>query len=461
MAEDEINDTSATGTPSKKKTTKVKKSPVRKKIPATRATRTTSADNAPSSLKSEPASVDRDTGNNPAPERPVTRPGSRGQAVVSWIALILSAVAVCAGGYAWYLGTVDSKSNAVQQETRLDLIERRIGGVEQTQTGLSTGISQLGDSLARFDADTDELIKDVRNEISNQDNSVRELIQNEIDALSNQVVTLRSQLSSSADEWILEEAEQLILIADQRLRFSGEAVLAKQALQLADQQLAQLSGSGVNEVRRLLSTDIAEINNLPSIDMPGILNELSVLSDKVDKLPLAGDIVVGNTSTGSDADRGQGGESQGVEAEAQGSDSQGDVAESGTLERFLKPVMDAGATLLTNLGDLVQVEKNDNPVKPLISAQERRMTYEKTRLILESAQIALVREKPQLFTNRINAAGEWVKQNFNRDVARTRDWIERLDRVGSSFPDTEIPDISATLSAIRALGRSEPGGQQE
>ncbi len=458
MSEDEINYTSATGTPPKKKTTKVKKSPVRKKIPATRATRMTSADNAPSSLKSEPASVDRDTGNNPAPERPVTRPGSRGQAVVSWIALILSVVAVCAGGYAWYLGTVDSKSNAVQQETRLNLIERRIGGVEQTQTGLSTGISELGDSLARFDADSGELIQDVRNEISNQDDSVRELIQNEIDALSNQVDTLRSQLSSNADGWVLEEVEQLILIADKRLRFSGEAVLAKQALQLADQQLAQLSGSGVNEVRRLLSKDIAALDNVPLIDMPGILNELSVLSDQVDKLPLAGDIVMGNTSTGSDADRGQGGESQGVEA--QGSDSQGDVAKSATLERFLKPVMNAGAALLTNLGDLVQIEKNDNPVKPLISAQERRMTYEKTRLILESAQIALVREKPELFTNRINAAGEWVKQNFNRDVARTGDWIERLDRVGSSLPDTEIPDISATLSAIRALGGSESDGQQ-
>ncbi len=458
MSEDEINYTSATGTPSKKKSTKVKKSPVRKKIPATRATRMTSADNAPSSLKSEPASVDRDTGNNPAPERPATRPGSRGQAVVSWIALILSVVAVCAGGYAWYLGTVDSKSNAVQQETRLNLIERRIGGVEQTQTGLSTGISELGDSLARFDADSGELIQDVRNEISNQDDSVRELIQNEIDALSNQVDTLRSQLSSNADGWVLEEVEQLILIADKRLRFSGEAVLAKQALQLADQQLAQLSGSGVNEVRRLLSKDIAALDNVPLIDMPGILNELSVLSDQVDKLPLAGDIVMGNTSTGSDADRGQGGESQGVEA--QGSDSQGDVAKSAMLERFLKPVMNAGAALLTNLGDLVQIEKNDNPVKPLISAQERRMTYEKTRLILESAQIALVREKPELFTNRINAAGEWVKQNFNRDVARTGDWIERLDRVGSSLPDTEIPDISATLSAIRALSGSESDGQQ-
>ena len=458
MSEDEINYTSATGTPSKKKSTKVKKSPVRKKIPATRATRMTSADNAPSSLKSEPASVDRDTGNNPAPERPATRPGSRGQAVVSWIALILSVVAVCAGGYAWYLGTVDSKSNAVQQETRLNLIERRIGGVEQAQTGLSTGISQLGDSLARFDADSGELIQDVRNEISNQDDSVRELIQNEIDALSNQVDTLRSQLSSNADGWVLEEVEQLILIADKRLRFSGEAVLAKQALQLADQQLAQLSGSGVNEVRRLLSKDIAALDNVPLIDMPGILNELSVLSDQVDKLPLAGDIVMGNTSTGSDADRGQGGEPQGVEA--QGSDSQGDVAKSATLERFLKPVMNAGAALLTNLGDLVQIEKNDNPVKPLISAQERRMTYEKTRLILESAQIALVREKPELFTNRINAAGEWVKQNFNRDVARTGDWIERLDRVGSSLPDTEIPDISATLSAIRALSGSESDGQQ-
>ena len=461
MAEDKINEPSGTRVPAKKKTTRAKKSPIRKKKPekipefrdASRANPATSADHAPSGPDPEPVSVDRDTGNNPAPATPVTRSaGSSGQAMVSWFALVLGAVAMGTGGYAWYQGTVDSELNAGQQETRLNLIERRIGGVEQTQTDLktdiSTGVSELGDSLAWFDADTREQIQGIRNEMANQDHSIRERIQKEIDTLSNQVVTLRSQLNINLDGWVLEEAEQLILIADQRLRFAGEAGVAKQALQLADQQLAQLSGSSVNEVRRLLSSNIAALDNMPSVDMPGILNELFVLSEQVDTLPLASDIVLEN-SVDSDA---------GLDQE---DDSQGDVAENAALDRYLEPVIDAVAALLTNLGDLVQVEKNGNPVKPVISEQARRMIYEKTRLILDSAQMALVRDKPELYSHRINAASEWVKQNFNHDAARTRDWIERLDRVGSSFPDTGVPDISATVSAIRALGESESDLRQQ
>ena len=465
MAEDEINEPSGTRIPPKKKTARAKKSPVRKKKPEkipefrneSRANPATSADKAPSGPDPGPASVGRDTGNDPAPATPVTRPaGSSGQAIVSWFALVLSAVAIGAGGYVWYQGTVDSKLNAGQQETRLNLIEQRIGGVEQTQTDLktdiSTGDSELGDSLARSDVDIREQIQGIRDEMTNQDHSIRERIQKEIDTLSNQIAALRSQLDSNLDEWVLEETEQLILIAYQRLRFTGETGLAKQALQLADQRLAQLSGSGVNEVRRLLSSDIAALDSMPSIDVPGLLNELSALSAQVDTLPLAGDVVM-DANIDSDAGREKGDESQGTEA--QGADSQGDVDETATLDRYLKPVIDAGAALLTNLGDLVQVEKNGNPVKPVISAEIRKMTYERTRLILESAQVALVREKPGLYGHRINAASEWVEHNFNRDAALTRDWIKRLNRVGSSYRDTGTPDISATLSAIRALGRSE------
>ncbi len=473
MAEDETNDNPATGTPSKKKSVKVKKSPVRKKIPATRATRTTSADNAPSSLKSEPASVDRDTSNNPAPEKPVTRAGSSGQAMVSWFALVLGVVAMGVGGYAWYQGAVDSQSDAVQQETRLNLIERRIDGVEQTQTGLKTDIGtevrELGDSFARnyehfqdlgrqygvlhrSDADIHAQIQGIRDEMENQGDVVSERIEKEVGALSGQIAALRTQLDSDLDGWVLEETEQLILIAHQRLRFTGETGLAKQALQLADQRLKQLSGSGVDEVRQLLSSDIAALDSVPSIDVSGLLNELSALSAQVDTLPLSGDIVM-DADVDSDAGREK-------EDESRGTDSQGDVDETTTLDRYLKPVIDAGAALLTNLGDLVQVEKNASPVKPVISAQIRKMTYERTRLILESAQVALVRENPELFTNRIHVARKWVRQNFNVDAAGTLDWIERLNRVGSSYRDTGIPDISATLSAIRALGRSESGGQQ-
>lgn len=460
MAEKKVSDTSRSNVPARKKTTK--KSTGRRKASPTRAVSTASADNATSGPETESTSAGADTGNNAAAETKVVRPESGGQ-TVSWVALAFSIVAMCAGGYAWYLMAVDSKLDVGQQEARFNLIEQRTAGFEQMQTDMGSRISQLGNSLARSDAGIDEQIRSVRNAISDQDNSVREQIQNvekllnarvdefrpEFDGLSNSIVDLRSKLGRGADRWIIKEAEQLILIASQRLQFTGETDLAKQALQLADEQLAQLSDPAVNEVRRLLSADMAALDNIRPIDVPGVLNALSALSDQVDTLPLAGDVKLDGASDNADSGRNQ-------ETELQEG-----TGESAALDRYLKPVVNAGVSLLTNLGDLVQVEKNGKSIKPIISAEVRGMIYEKTRLILDSAQIAFIRAKPELYANRIDEARRWVRDNFNPDVAETDNWIKKLDQVGSSLPDSVVPDISESLAAIRALDHREFNRHQE
>ncbi len=437
MAEDETGKRSEIRPPPKKKTTRIAKSPVRGRKPQ--------------------------GGGEPRDESGVTPAAPGGQSIVAWAALLLGVVAAGAVGYMWYQGAADSKLNAGQQEARLDLIEQRIDGVERTQASLRTGISAgvdelgdsldaridgLGDSLAHSDADIRQQIQGIHNDITNLDHSIRERTQKEIDRLSGRIAALRSQLDSNLDRWVVEETGQLILIAYQRLRFTGEIGLAKQALRLADQRLGQLSGSAVDEVRRLLLSDIAALERIPPVDVPALLNELSVLSAQVDGLPLAGDIVMD-----ADTDREKEDEPQGVDSR-EGSD------ETTALNRYLKPVIDAGAGLLTNLGDLIQIEKNGNSFKPVISAQIREMTYERARLILESAQVALVRQNPALYSHRINAARVWVEHNFNVDAALTRDWIRQLDQVGLSYRDSGAPDISATLSAIRALGGSETASGQ-
>lgn len=373
--------------------------------------------------------------------------------VVSWIALVLSLIAASAAGYAWYLSAVESKLDQGQQQNRFSLIEQRVGGLDQIQTDLSNQISQLRNLLSQAESNSSDQVRSIRNELINLENALMEQLGNsekrihqqsdafrqEFDALSNSIANIRDELGRSLDSWTLEEAEQLVFIANQRIKFAGEVDLAREALQLADRQLSELSGSGIGEVRKLIAENISDLNNITPVDVTSVLNSLAILSDRVDELPLSGDIygdVISLT------------ESETVSSE---SDNQVSSMDDSVFGQYIRPIIDAGADLLSKLGDLIQVEKSGQSVKPVVSAEVRRLTYEKVKLTLEAAQIAFIRQQSDIYFNRIQSARDWVNENFDMNHNKTIRWLNELAEVGVINPSAELPDLSPTLDAVRSV----------
>ncbi len=441
-----------------KKKVATKKKSTKKKSAAVSVGATKTDNKVKADADSVSESIEASTTNGGSPASTIV-PGaqagmgtSTGSTGVAWFALLLSIVAMGAGGYAWYLTAVDSKLNMGQSQNRYEMMSQRVSGFELQQSDLSAQIAQLKTRLSQADNDVAERIRSIRNELEHQQAAVSEQIQESTDAMRAQVDSfqsnfstltdsieiMRAQLGKSLDSWTIEEVEQLLFVAQLRMEFSGETDLAIKALQLADARLEQIADPALLELRKQIAVDIAALESVVKEDTVGLLNSLTLLSEEVSKLPLTGDF----SAEGAGSD---------LPASSDSTEPTASQSDQGAFDSIVQPVSDAAVSFMESLGDLIQVEKNGKSVKPVVSDHVRQLTYERARLYLEAAQIAYVRKDGVLYENRIQSVYRWVEQNFDTESADTAQWLGQLSEIPSSYTVPVNPDIAGSLEALRRV----------
>ena len=351
------------------------------------------------------------TGTKAAATSKVGKVGWAGRAVA-----VIGLVALLAGGgYLWHQGA---------QNTRVENDEQR--------DRINARINELRERLDKDGKNFNERVEEIRGEaLAQQDAATahREKILSDVQVLSDAVAALRAEFGRSVDRWSLEEVERLMVIANQRLQLAADTELAGNALKLADSRLRKLvdADPALGPVRKMLADEIASLDNVAAVDVAGTLNALSALSRSVDDLPLAGDV------EGIDADSAA---EERVSADPADDDSS---------------LWAAGKNFLADLGALVQVERDGKSLAPILSVELRLMVFEKTKLILESCQLAFLRERGDVYGSRMEAAKNWVTANFDTESAAVDAWLERWAVLAAVSPEAELPDISASLRALREV----------
>jgi len=374
------------------------------------------------------------------------------------IALGISLIALVIGGYSWYRNIVDSRiqlselarEQASEQSGRIAALDQRLNGFQQIQTDIGAQISQLKGQVLQAEEFVANQVRAMRKEMVDQRSTFSGQIadaessrqareaqfRQEFETLSGSIVSIRAELGKNVDNWRLQEAEQLIFMANQRLQLMGDVAMAIKALKFADRKLRDLGGPAVTEVRQHLSNEIARLEQVEQLDVIGIAAAISALSTSLGRLPLPGD-----AGTFVSRPQSEGGPAQGESGEAT------QVIE----ETGAGSLISAGKSFFSELGDLIQVEKNGRSVKPIISAEIKFLTIEKARLILESAQIAFLKRQYPLFRQRMSDAGNWVEERFDLQSGETARWLEQLSSLSQVPAQTELPDISQSLESIGAV----------
>lgn len=396
--------------------------------------------------------------NQPTPHPRDPSPAARATAWTWWIGPIFAVVAI---GIAiiWYVlaPTPAADTSLAARLNRLE--QQQLTGAAQYAT-LHTQVSDLHARLGQHDRDWARRIDLLDQAISAQQDVIdarlmateqrrahdRTDARTQLDALTDSLTKVHTQLGRGLTDWSLAEVEQLLTIANHRLIFSGDTVLAQAALQLAQQRLATLSRPQLLPVREGVAAAVAELAARPPLDKASGLSQLHALANEIKYLPLQTDARLRAPVAVAPATE----LAEPTEPVAP-SEPQSETAARGYWQSLLAAVTE----LLTNLGDMIQVEKNATSLKPLILAEVRWLTHEKGRLLLESAQLALLQQEAAVFDNRMTVARAWFLQHFAQDSARAQTWLAQFDQIRVTVADalldpTEI-DLSAARRALRVV----------
>ncbi len=236
---------------------------------------------------------------------------------------------------------------------------------------------------------------------------------------------LYQDLSRNRDEWAYAEIEQTLLIASQQLHLAGNVKAALIALQATDARLQAMNRPQLTALRKAMAQDIARLKDTPLLDTPGLSLRIDALLAAVDKLPLAA-------------------ETRPVAAVAAAPAGDGGA---NAVSRFWREVW-------TDIKQLVRVQRIDRADVPLLSPAQTFFLRENLKLRLLTARMALLTRDQATFRNDLKAARGWLAQYFDardKSVAAAAASLAGLQSVDIQI---ELPDIAATLDAMRAVSQT-------
>ena len=372
-----------------------------------------------------------------ARERVTASPSStddpqRGQVLNGWTiaALVASVLALAVSVFAWYSIAVTGRLEVGHQLSRMESVAQestslreRLQQLESDLTTLGRQVSESQSALHRETEAQKSRLTAAVDELKATQVNDREAIEQRFARIRTSLDKLGYEIGTSVDDWVLEETHQLLLLAGQRLSLSGDVSLARRALEIADQKLSLIQATDVLTVRRQLAVEIASLDAVPKLDLNGIVLKLSAMADQVNTLPLKGDL-----------DRPEWGRSTSETEEP---------TEPGSLQMF-------GRVLLDDLGKLVRIRKVDQTRSPKLDNAQRFLAYEKLRLQLVTAQLAVLRQRPDLYQDSLKQARAGLSDYFAADE-RVDGFAASLESLKARQLVVDLPDLSGSMALLRRV----------
>lgn len=234
--------------------------------------------------------------------------------------------------------------------------------------------------------------------------------------------SLYQELSRNRDEWAFADIEQSLLIASQQLQLAGNVKAALIALQNADMRLQRMERPQLTALRKALTRDIERLNALPHVDTVGISVRLDHVISAVDTLPLAMEVRP----------------PEGAAAEAPRE------AAAGAWGRFWREAW-------SEVKQLVRVQHMDRPEVPLLAPSQSFFLRENLKLRLLGARLALLSRDQTSYKDDLKASREWIIKYYDTREKSVSNALSTLRNLHESDISIEVPDMAATLDALRML----------
>ncbi|MCB8889378.1 uroporphyrinogen-III C-methyltransferase [Vreelandella malpeensis] len=357
---------------------------------------------------------------SPPPASPP--PGGRGGKAGTLAIVLVLILALVLGVVAWQLWqrleSQQARLDEIAQQTEASATQQSLNDLESR---LESGETERNDTL-------ESTVSELRGEL--------ESVQSNVDETINQVLDQLSQAQDTDErDWLHAEAAYLLRLANQRLQLEGDVEGASALLRTADARLVDADNPALTPVRREIASELAALDAVPRVDRTGLYLALNAQQERVAGLRLSQEIEERAVTSGIEQ------------------------PPSGSFERQL-------AKFGAELRDLVVIRHHDEALETLVTPEQESYLRQSLRLILEQAQLALLKEEQPLYEASLDKALSLLDGYYDTEREETQSVIARLQELKQSDIEPELPDISGSQQAMadfidnRFQARRQSGGEQ-
>ncbi|MBV1907241.1 MAG: uroporphyrinogen-III C-methyltransferase [Pseudomonadales bacterium] len=256
-------------------------------------------------------------------------------------------------------------------------------------------------------------------EFARQDSKRLELEKNLVEGM-NEAINLAPP---GARDWKLAEVEYLLRIANHRLLLEKDVRGTIKMLKSADQILRDLDDFSLHSVRALIAQELQQLSNVRQLDLQGMFLSIEALKSDVDGLPLRFPQYI---------------------ADKEISDGSLPNSEGHTVL----------SELLETLSSMFEFrEYSDEGFKPMLLPNQASYLEINMRLMLERAQLALLKRDDMLFHKSLASLRLWMLRYLNTGSGKTQSMLSSIDSLSEVELEAVLPEVSSSLNKLLEQSR--------
>jgi len=351
-----------------------------------------------------------------SPTANIARPANKGGKGLAIFALLISLGALAGSGFTWYQNQIVR----VESESKLAVGVSEIG----------SQVARLGDSISRIKQDQSNVVTQAQ--LGNTTLKLETALGEEMKSLANEQIEIsesiekiNSDLQTGVNQYVVDEVSQLLRLANNNVLFSSNIKSAIDALSLADNQLKSLSDPRYSIVRSKINEEITALRSVKQADVESLSASLHTIANSVSSLPLAN-------------------EPESYEPDVAPASVETEVSWRTELKKLWQDILGS-----------VQIQRVDQPPKPLLAPEQRYFLDQNLKLTLAKAELALLQGKTKVFETGVTDAITWLNEYFDITDQRVTSILGQLNEIAAEPIDTAMPDITASYQLLQNI----QGGQ--
>lgn len=300
-----------------------------------------------------------------------------------------------------------------------------------TQTKLETLRSELNNELGQKHSQMTNRAATLEQQISAQAAATQDVLDGEaaqqatVEQLENQLQGALAQIQEldgrRPTDWLIAEADYLVRMAGRKMWLEKDLRTAIMLLGNADQRLKSLADPSVLPVRALIAQDIQALQQVNPVSEVSVALALDGLVKQVDKLA----IITPKEANEFTSD--------------EVSDSTSDWKQN--LLNVWRSLVD----------DFIRVEYRDEPVEPMMTAQQEWLSREQIKLALQQAQAAALAGEQALYQASIERAATIISDDYIQSNSDVSGFQSALSQLKNTDISKAVPTELSSQTALESL----------